>query len=80
VMNAWGNALGTDDKILMLGDGNGAFAAAAGLELDGSGFGLGTRSQRYAAILENGVVKELLVESDPLVVGASSADTVLDKL
>jgi glutaredoxin/glutathione-dependent peroxiredoxin len=80
VMNAWGNALGTDDKILMLGDGNGAFAAAAGLELDGSGFGLGTRSQRYAAILDNGVVKELLVESDPLVVGASSADTVLDKL
>ena len=46
----------------MLGDGNGEFAAAAGLELDGSAFGLGTRSQRYAAILEDGVVRQLMVE------------------
>ena len=50
----------------MLGDGNGEFAAAAGLELDGSAFGLGTRSQRYAAILEDGVVRQLMVEPDPL--------------
>jgi glutaredoxin/glutathione-dependent peroxiredoxin len=45
VLNAWGDAVGAGDKIVMLGDGNGEFAAAAGLELDGSAFGLGSRSR-----------------------------------
>jgi glutaredoxin/glutathione-dependent peroxiredoxin len=80
VLNAWGEAVGAGDKVVMLGDGNGAFAAAAGLELDASAFGLGTRSQRYAAILEDGMVRQLMVEPDPLVVTVSSADTVLDTL
>ncbi|WP_211177279.1 peroxiredoxin [Pseudonocardia acidicola] len=80
VLDAWGQARDTGDKILMLGDGNGEFTAAAGLELDGRGFGLGTRSQRYAAILDDGVVRELLVEPDPLGVTVSSADTVLERL
>jgi peroxiredoxin len=79
VMGAWGQAQGTEGKVLMLSDGNGDFAAAVGLELDGSGFGLGTRSQRYAAILEDGVVKELMVESSPGL-DVSSADSVLSKL
>ena len=79
VMGAWGNAQGTGDKILMLADGSGAFTAAAGLELDLSGPGLGTRSQRYAAILEDGVVKELFVEKDTGV-NVSSADAVLKAL
>ena len=79
VMGAWGEAQGTDGKVLMLADGNGEFAAEVGLELDGSGFGLGTRSQRYAAIIDDGVVTELMVETAPGV-DVSSADSVLDKL
>ena len=63
----------------MLADGNGEFAAAVGLEMDGSGFGLGTRSQRYAAILDDGVVTELMVEPGPGL-EASSVESVLAKL
>jgi peroxiredoxin len=79
VMGAWGQAQGTEGKVLMLSDGNGDFAAAVGLELDGSGFGLGTRSQRYAAILEDGVVTDIMVEASPGL-DVSSADSVLAKL
>ena len=79
VMSAWGNAQGTGDKITMLADGSGEFTAAAGLELDLSGPGLGTRSQRYAAILEDGVVQDIFVESDTGV-NVSSADAVLKAL
>ncbi|MBN9099036.1 MAG: peroxiredoxin [Pseudonocardia sp.] len=80
VLNAWGESAGVDDKIVMLGDGNASFAAAAGLELDGTAFGLGTRSQRYAAIIKDGVVTHLQVEPDPLAVTVSSVETVLDAL
>ena len=80
VLTAWAESVEAGDEIIMLGDGNGAFAAAAGLELDGSAFGLGTRSQRYAAILDGGVVRQLMVEPDPLLVTVSSADSVLDAL
>lgn len=80
VTGAWGEACNVDDKVVMLADGNADFAAAMGLELDGSALGLGTRSQRYAAILEDGVVKELLVEQSPGGVDVSSAESVLDKL
>jgi peroxiredoxin len=79
VMGAWGNSQGTGDKIVMLADGSGEFTAAVGLELDLSGPGLGTRSQRYAAILENGVVQDLFVEKDTGV-NVSSADAVLKAL
>jgi glutaredoxin/glutathione-dependent peroxiredoxin len=79
VMGAWGAQQETDGKVTMLSDGNGEFAAAMGLEMDGSGFGLGTRSQRYAAILEDGVVTELMVEPGPGL-DVSSADSVLAKL
>jgi peroxiredoxin len=79
VMGAWGQAQDTGDKITMLADGNGEFTAEVGLELDGSGFGLGTRSQRYAAIIDDGVVTELMVEAGPGV-DVSSADAVLAKL
>jgi peroxiredoxin len=79
VMGAWGNAQGVGDKILMLADGSGEFTAATGLELDLSGPGLGTRSQRYAAILQDGVVKELFVEKDTGV-DVSSSDSVLKAL
>ncbi|MEM7639438.1 MAG: peroxiredoxin [Pseudomonadota bacterium] len=62
VMGAWGKDNGVDGKIRMLADGNGSFAAALGLEMDGSGFGMGQRSQRYSMLVEDGTVKELNVE------------------
>jgi peroxiredoxin len=80
VLDAWGDSVGAGDKVVMLGDGNGEFAAAAALEFDGRAFGLGTRSQRYAAVLKDGVVRQLMVEHDPLTVTVSSVDTVLGAL
>ncbi|MEW6476235.1 MAG: peroxiredoxin [Actinomycetota bacterium] len=80
VMHAWGNAQGTSDKITMLADGNGDFAAQTGLELDLTGIGLGKRSQRYAAILQDGVVEKIFVESNPAGVEVSSSDAVLKAL
>jgi len=79
VMGAWGEAQGVEGKVTMLADGNGDFTRAMGLELDGSGFGLGTRSQRYAAVVRDGVLAELMVEPGPGL-EASSADKVLEKL
>lgn len=62
VMDAWGREHGVGDDIVMLADGNGTFTEAMGLVMDGSGFGLGSRSKRYAAIVENGVVTHLDVD------------------
>ena len=80
VMSAWGNAQGTGDKVLMLADGNGDFATAAGLSLDLSAIGLGNRSKRYAAILQDGVVQELFIEPNPGAVDVSGSDKVLKAL
>jgi peroxiredoxin len=79
-MGAWGNAQETGEKILMLSDGNGAFAAATGMELDLTGIGLGNRSLRYAAILEDGVVQEIFIEPNPGKVDVASAEKVLKAL
>ena len=79
VMGAWGQAQGAGGKVVMLADGNGEFAAAMGLEMDGSGFGLGTRSQRYAAVIDDGLITELLVEPGPGL-EASTVDAVLARL
>jgi peroxiredoxin len=79
VMDAWGKDQGVGDKVTLLADGNGDFADAMGLAFDGGGFGLGKRSQRYAAIIEDGVVTELMIEPGPGL-EASSADAVLAKL
>jgi peroxiredoxin len=62
VMKAWGENQGAGEDILMLADGNGDFTRALGLELDARGFGMGLRSQRYSAIVKDGVVSELNVE------------------
>ena len=78
VMDAWGMAQNAEE-LLMLGDGNGTFTAALGLELDGSGFGLGTRSQRFAMVVEDGTVTHLNVEAGPGV-DVSSADTIMGLL
>jgi len=63
VMKAWGADQQVGDDILMLADGNGAFTAAIGLELDAKGFGMGVRSQRYSLLAKDGVVTELNVEA-----------------
>jgi glutaredoxin/glutathione-dependent peroxiredoxin len=76
VMKAWGESQNVGDKVVMLADGNGAFAKAIGLELDASKFGMGPRSQRYSMIVKDGVVQSLNVEEG----GAfevSSADYLL---
>ena len=79
VMGAWGKDREVGEDVLMLSDGNGEFTAAIGLEMDGSGFGLGTRSQRYAMIVDDGVVSTLNVESGPGL-DVSSAETILSEL
>ena len=79
VMEAWGESQGVGDKILMLADGNGDFADAMGLSFNGSGFGLGKRSQRYAAVIEDGVIKNLDVEQGGGV-DVSSCSAVLSRL
>ncbi|HTW98508.1 MAG TPA: peroxiredoxin [Acidimicrobiales bacterium] len=76
VMGAWGESRGVGDSVLMLADGNGELAKALGLEMDGSGFGMGTRSRRYAAVIEDGVVTHLAVEQGPGL-DVSSAESVL---
>jgi peroxiredoxin len=75
VMDAWGKAQNADE-VMMLADGNGEFTAALGLELDGSGFGLGTRSQRFAMIVDDGTVSHLNVE-EGAGVDVSSAETMM---
>lgn len=78
VMGAWGQSQNAEE-LLMLADGNGELTAALGLELDGSGFGLGTRSQRYSMIVENGAVTALNVEAGPGI-EVSSAEVILAAL
>lgn len=78
VMDAWGKDKNAE-HLMMVGDGNGQFTKAVGLEMDGSGFGLGTRSQRYAMVVENGVVKKLAVEA-PGKLEVSKAEAILASL
>ena len=78
VMDAWGQNANAEE-LLMVGDGNGDFTKALGLEMDGSGFGLGTRSQRYAMIVDDGTVTKLAVE-DPGQFEVSAAEAILEAL
>ncbi len=79
VMDAWGKQTGVAGKVRMLADGNGTLTRALGLVLDGSGFGLGERSQRYAMVVRDGVVEKLFVEPGPGLT-VSSAESVLGSL
>jgi peroxiredoxin len=78
VMDAWGKSAGAD-QLLMLADGNGEFTRALGLELDATMFGMGHRSQRFALVAEDGVVKELFIEG-PGEFRVSSAEHILSVL
>ena len=79
VMGAWGKAGETGDKVTLLADGNGTFAEAIGLTMDGSKFGMGKRSQRYSMIVNDGVVEQLNVEG-PGEFKVSSAEYMLEQL
>lgn len=79
VMQHWGEASGVSGKVTMLADGNGEFAEAIGLTMDGSGFGMGRRSQRYSMVVNDGVVEQLNVEA-PGDFRVSSADYLLERL
>jgi peroxiredoxin len=79
VMDAWFKHQGVAEKIVPLADGNGDFARAMGLELDSRDFGMGMRSQRYAALVDDGVIKALNVDP-PGRVARSSAAVILQSL
>ena len=80
VMDAWKKASGAEGKVEFLADGNGDFAKAIDMTLDGSANGLGTRSKRYSMLVEDGVVKKLNVEEAPGKAEASGADALLKQL
>jgi glutaredoxin/glutathione-dependent peroxiredoxin len=79
VMQAWGDQAGAGGKVTMLADGNGEFARATGLVMDGSRFGMGERGQRWSAIVDDGVVEQLNVE-EPGAFNVSSADYLVERL
>jgi peroxiredoxin len=79
VMNAWGKSSGVGDAIVMAADGNGDYTRALGLELDARGFGMGLRGQRFALVIEDGVVKQVQVEA-PGEFKVSSAEHILGTL
>ena len=79
VMDAWGNDRGAGDKGRLIADGNADLSKALGLDFDGSGIGFGVRAQRFAAIVEDGVVTKLAVE-EPMKFEVRSAEAILDAL
>ncbi|PKP87539.1 MAG: peroxiredoxin [Alphaproteobacteria bacterium HGW-Alphaproteobacteria-17] len=79
VMGAWGKSAGAGDAVTMLADGNGDFAEAVGLTMDGKAFGMGKRGQRFSMIVNDGVVEQLNVEA-PGEFKVSSADHMLEQL
>jgi len=79
VMGAWGKAGNVGDKVVMLADGNGEYTRALGLELDATGFGMGTRGKRFSMIVKDGKVTHLNIEP-PGQFGVSSAESTLAQL
>ena len=79
VMDAWGKDQKVADKVMMLADGNGEYARALDLEMDGTAFGMGTRSQRFAIIVDDGVAQHVAVEA-PGKLEVSKAESILAKL
>jgi peroxiredoxin len=79
VMNAWGKDQNVGEKVMMVADGNADFAKAVGLEMDGSGYGMGTRIRRFSMLVENGTVKQLNVEK-PGAFEISNAETMIKQI
>jgi len=79
VMKAWGKSQGCDGNVEMIADGNAEYTKALGLDFDASGFGMGTRGQRFALIVDNGIVKQVNVEAKGEF-KVSSADFVIEQL
>jgi peroxiredoxin len=79
VMHAWGEAQGVGDKVMMLADGNGEYAQALDLVMDASSFGMGSRSQRFAIVVDDGVATHVAVEA-PGQLDVSKADSILAQL
>jgi len=79
VMDAWARSRDVGDKIVMLADGNGALTEALGLQMDGSGFGLGTRCKRFAAVIDDGVITTIDVDESGAV-DQSSCSAVLARI
>jgi len=79
VMGAWGKYSNVGDNVLMLADGNGDYAKALGLEMDGRGYGMGMRGQRFALVVQDGVAKSVFVEG-PGEFKVSAADYLLANL
>jgi peroxiredoxin len=79
VMGAWGKSAGAGDAVVMAADGNGEYTRALGLELDARGFGMGMRGQRFALVIEDGIVKQVHVEA-PGEFKVSSAEHILGSL
>lgn len=79
VMHAWGKDRSVGDKVAMLADGNGDYARALGLELDGTGFGMGMRGQRFAIVVDDGVATHVAVEA-PGQLEVSKAEAILASL
>ncbi|WP_018631512.1 peroxiredoxin [Neomegalonema perideroedes] len=80
VLDAWSKASGADGKVALLADGSAAFAKAIGMDLDLTARGLGVRSKRYAMLVEDGVVKKLLVEDVPSEATCSTGGFLLDQI
>jgi peroxiredoxin len=80
VMGAWGKDQKVGDKVLMLADGNAELTKKLGLEMDGSGFGMGIRAKRFSMLVENGVVKTLNIETNPGVAEESGAEKMLTQV
>lgn len=79
VMDAWGKQQNAGDKVMMVADGNADFAKAVGLEMDGTGYGMGTRIKRFSMLVDDGVVKQLNLEK-PGAFEVSNAETMLKQV
>ncbi|BAQ16461.1 peroxiredoxin [Methyloceanibacter caenitepidi] len=80
VLSTWAEATGAGDKVTILSDGNAEFTKKIGMDFDGSGVGLGTRSKRYAMVVEDGTVKVLKTEENPGEANVSDAESMLAAL
>jgi peroxiredoxin len=80
VLAAWEEKSGAKGKVLFLSDGNAEFTEKIGMDFDGSGIGLGTRSKRYAMLVDDGVVKVLNTEDSPGVAEVSTAEKILEEI